>query len=283
MWELDYKESWAPKNWCFWTVVLEKMLENPLDFKEILPKGDQFWVFIGRTDVEAETPILWPPDAKSWLIWKDPNAGKYWGQDKKGMTEDEMVGWHHQHNGHGFGWTLGVGDGQGGLACCGSWGRKESDMNERLNWTEWLMMLSTFSYTDWSFAYLSVQFRSVQSFSHVWLFATPWTAARQASLSITSCQSSPKPRSTESLMPFNHLILYRSLLLLPSIFPKIRVFSNESAVCIGGLIFPIILYPQLCLNCELVFFLILKVCNVEYKANKQTNLWTKPTQTKINT
>ena len=134
-----------------------------------------------------------------------------------------------------------------------------------------------------SFAYLSVQFRSVQSFSHVWLFATPWTAARQASLSITSCQSSPKPRSTESLMPFNHLILYRSLLLLPSIFPKIRVFSNESAVCIGGLIFPIILYPQLCLNCELVFFLILKVCNVEYKANKQTNLWTKPTQTKINT
>ena len=109
-----------------------------LDCKEIQPvhpKGDQSWVFIWRTDVEAETPILWPPDAKSWLIWKDPDAGKDWGQEK-GMTEDEMVGWHHQHNGHGFGWTPGVGDGQGGLACCGSWGRKESDTTEQLNWTE---------------------------------------------------------------------------------------------------------------------------------------------------
>ena len=101
MWDLDYKESWAPKNWCFWTVVLEKTLESPLDLKEIQPvhsKGDQTWVFIGRTDVEAETPILWPPDAKSWLIWKDPDAGKDWGQEQKGMTEDEMVGWHHQFN-----------------------------------------------------------------------------------------------------------------------------------------------------------------------------------------
>ena len=89
-----------------------------------------------RRGVEAETPILWPPDAKSWLIWKDPDAGKDWGQEEKGMTEDEMVGWHHRLNGHGFGWTLGVGDGQGGLACCGSWGRKESDTTERLNWTE---------------------------------------------------------------------------------------------------------------------------------------------------
>ena len=118
MWELDYKESWARKYWCFWTVVLEKTLESPLDCKEIQlvhPKGDQSWVFIGRTDAEAETPVLWPPDAKSWLIWKDPNAGKDWEQEDKGTMENEMVGWHHQFSGHGFGWTLGVDNGQGGL------------------------------------------------------------------------------------------------------------------------------------------------------------------------
>ena len=116
MWELDCKESWVPKNWCFWTVVLEKTLESPLDCKEIQPvhpKGDQASVFMGRTDVEAETPILWPPDAKSWLIWKDPDAGKDWGQEEEGMTE--MVGWHHWLDGHVFGWTPGVDDGQGGL------------------------------------------------------------------------------------------------------------------------------------------------------------------------
>ena len=103
MWQLEYKESWAPKNWCFWTVVLEKTLENPLDCKKIQPvhpKGDQSWVFIGRTDVEAETSILWPLDAKNWLICKDPDAGKDWGQEKKGMTEDEMVRWHHWLDGH---------------------------------------------------------------------------------------------------------------------------------------------------------------------------------------
>ena len=106
MWELDYKGSWAPKNWCFWTVVSEKTLESPLESKEIQlvhPRGDQSWVFTGITDVEAETPILWPSDVKSWLIWKDPDAGKDWGQEEKGMTEDEMVRWHHQLNGHGFG------------------------------------------------------------------------------------------------------------------------------------------------------------------------------------
>ena len=105
MWELDYKESWAPKNWCFWTVVLEKTLESPLDCKEIQPvhpKGDQSWVFIGRTDVEAETPVLWPPDAKSWLTGKDPDAGRDWGQEEKGMIEDEMAGWHHWLDGHEF-------------------------------------------------------------------------------------------------------------------------------------------------------------------------------------
>ena len=108
IWELDYKESWVLKNWCFWTVVLEKTLqslESPRDFKEIQPvhcKRNQSWIFIGRTDVEAETPILWPPDVKNWLIWKDPEAGKDWRQEKKGMTEDKMVGWHHQLNGHEF-------------------------------------------------------------------------------------------------------------------------------------------------------------------------------------
>ena len=140
MWELDYKESWVQKNWCFWTMVLEATLESPLDCKEIQlvhPKGGQSWVLIGRTDVEAETPILWPPDVKRWLIWKDLDVGKDWGQEEKGTTEDEMVGWHHRLNGHGFGWTPGVGDGQEGLACCGSWGRKESDTTEQLHWTDW--------------------------------------------------------------------------------------------------------------------------------------------------
>ena len=105
MWELDYKESWAPNNWCFWTVLLKKTLESPLDCKEIQPvhpKGNQSWIFIGRSDAEAEMPILWPSDAKNWLTRKDPNAGKYWRQEKKGMTEDEMVGWHHWLNGHEF-------------------------------------------------------------------------------------------------------------------------------------------------------------------------------------
>ena len=113
MWELDYKESWALTNWCFWTVVLEKTLEIPLVCKEIQsvhPKWDQSWVFIRRTDLEAETPILWPPDTKSWLIWKYPDAGKDLGQEK-GATEDEMVGWHLRLDGHGFGWTPGIGDG----------------------------------------------------------------------------------------------------------------------------------------------------------------------------
>ena len=137
MWELDYKESWVPKNWCFWIVVLKRTLESPLDCKEIQPvhpEGDQSWVFIGQTDAEAETPILWPPDAKSWLIGKDPDAGRDWGQEEKGMTEDEMAGWHHRLDEHGFGWTPGVGDGQGGLAWWDSWGHKQFDTTEWLNW-----------------------------------------------------------------------------------------------------------------------------------------------------
>ena len=138
MLELDHKESWALKNWCFWTVVLEKTLENPLDCKEIQPvhpKGNQSWVFIGRTDVEAETPMLWPPDAKSWLIWKDPDAGKDWRWEVKGLTEDEIVGWHHWLDGHEFEQGAGVGDGQGALVCCSPWGhRVRHGWVTELNW-----------------------------------------------------------------------------------------------------------------------------------------------------
>ena len=151
MWELDCEESWAPKNWCFWTVVLEKTLESPLDCKEIQPvhpKGDQSWVFFGRTDAEAETPIFWPADAKNCLIWRDPDAGKDWRQEEKGMIEDETAGWHHWLNGHEFTSAPGVGDGQGSLACCGPWRRKESDVTERLNWLNWRpseWVMNTFS------------------------------------------------------------------------------------------------------------------------------------------
>ena len=139
MWELDCEESWAPKNWCFWSVVLEKTLESPLDCKEIQPvhsKGDQSWVFFGRNDAKAETLVLWPPHGKSWLIGKDSDAGCDWGQEEKGMTENEMAEWHHWLDGREFEWTPRDGDGQGVLACCDSWSHKESDMTEGLNWTE---------------------------------------------------------------------------------------------------------------------------------------------------
>ena len=135
MWELDYKESWAPKNWCFWTVVLEKTPESPLEYREIQPvhpKGNQSWIFIGRTDVEAETPILWPLDVKNWLIWKAPDAGKDWGQEKW-LTEHEIGGWHHRLNQCESEQMPGDSEGQGSLACCNPWGGKESDMTEQLN------------------------------------------------------------------------------------------------------------------------------------------------------
>ena len=144
MWELDYKESWAQKNWCFWTVVLEKTPESPLDCKEIQPvnpKGNQFWIFIGRTDVEAEAPILWPPDAKNRLIGKDPDAGKDWRQEEKGITEDEVVGWYHWLDGPEFEEALGVDDGLGSLVCSSPWGCKDLDMTEWLNWTEKIYIL----------------------------------------------------------------------------------------------------------------------------------------------
>ena len=133
-WELDQKEGWAPKNWCSWTVVLEKTIESPLDckaIKPVSPKGSQPWIFVGRTGAKAEAPILWPPDAKSRLTGKDPDAGKDWRQEEKGMTEEEMVGRHHRLNGHEFEQTLGV-DGHGSHACCSPWGHKESDMTEQL-------------------------------------------------------------------------------------------------------------------------------------------------------
>ena len=139
MWELDHKGGWSPKNWCFWAVVLEKALESPLDWKEIQPvhsKGDQSWVFFGKNDAKAETPVLWPPHAKSWLIGKDCDAGRDWGKEEKGTTEDEMARWHHWLDGCESEWTLGVGDGRRGLACCNSCGHKESDMTEWLNWTD---------------------------------------------------------------------------------------------------------------------------------------------------
>ena len=148
MWELNYKESWVLKNWCFWTVVLEKTLESPLNRKEIQqihPKGNQSWIFIGRTDAEAEIPILWLPDVKSWLIWKDPDTGKDWRWEERGTTEDEMVGWHRRLNGHDFEWTPGVGDGQGGLACCSPWGcRVGHEWATELNWTEVYQMFCEF-------------------------------------------------------------------------------------------------------------------------------------------
>ena len=196
MWELEYKESWALKNW---SVVLEKTLERPLDLKEIQsvhPKGDQSWGFIGKTDVEAETPILWLPVAKSWLIWKDPDAGKYWGQEEKGMTEDEMVEWHHWLNGYEFRWTPGVGNGQGGLACYGSWGHKESDTTEQLNWTElnmiWenlstLYKLNSFNNSRWRWIKWCLQSQNNQSLQTSKKQPNSWLMLK-TDLSLNNCR-----------------------------------------------------------------------------------------------
>ena len=145
MWELDHKESWAPKNWCFWTVVLEKTLESPLDCEEIQPvhsEGDQPWDFFGRNDAKAETPVLWAPHAKSWFIGKDSDAGRDWRQEEKGTTEDEMAGWHHWLDGRESQWALGVGDGQGSLVCCDSWGRRvRHDWATDLIWCDLIWLL----------------------------------------------------------------------------------------------------------------------------------------------
>ena len=147
MWEMECKESWAPKNLCFSAVVLEKTLDSPLDCKEVQlvhPKGNRLWIFIGRTDAEAEAPILRPPDSKNWLIGKDPDAGKDWSLEEKGIIEDEMVGWHHRLNGHESEQALRVGDGQGSLACCSPWGCKESNTSDwtELNWEKMQQIVS---------------------------------------------------------------------------------------------------------------------------------------------
>ena len=158
VWELDCEENCVLKNWCFWIGVFEKALESPLDCKEIQPvhsKGDQPWLFSGRNDAKAETPVLWPHHAKSWLTGKDSDAGRDWGQEEKGTTEDEMAGWHHWLDGCESEWTPGDGDGQGGLVCCNSWGCRESDTTEQPNWTElnarwqfdlWFLCLSHLRY-----------------------------------------------------------------------------------------------------------------------------------------
>ena len=147
MWELDCEESWVPKNWCFWTVMLEKTFESPWDCKEIQPvhsEGNQPWDFFGRHDAEAETPVLWPPHAKSWVIGKDCDAGRDWGQEGKGMTEDEMVTWHHWLNGREFKQALGDGEGQGSLECSSPWDCKS-------NMTEWLNDSILASSAQWTF------------------------------------------------------------------------------------------------------------------------------------
>ena len=180
MWELDHKESWVPKNWCFWTMVLEKTLESSSHRKEVNPKGNQSWIFIGRTDAEAEAPILWPPDAKS--IEKDPDAGKDWGQEEKGVTEDEMFGWHHWLDGHEFEQAPGDGHGQGNLAFCCLWGHKESNTTEWLNWTD-----RFFSAEAWILRYIDglltkVSIKSLQSSTQIcvisWVLKEMWASGQ---------------------------------------------------------------------------------------------------------
>ena len=155
MWEMDYKESWTPNNWCFWTVVLQKTLESPLDFKEIKPvnpKGNQSWIFTGRVDAEAEALIFWPPDTKNWLFGKDPDAGKGWGQKEKGAREDELVGWHHWLNGHESEQTPRGREGQGSLAFCSPRGWKELDTTQWLNNNRKMHVMTTTrctGFTNW--------------------------------------------------------------------------------------------------------------------------------------
>ena len=153
MWQLDHKEDWASKNWCFWIVVLEKILESPLDSKEIKPlnpKGNQPWIFIGRANAEAEAPILWPPDEKSWLIGKDPDAGKDRRQKEMWAAEDKMVGWHHSLNGHEFEQPPGDGEGWGILACYSLWRHKELDITEKLNNSDNVLRRGQWTPLDWA-------------------------------------------------------------------------------------------------------------------------------------
>ena len=192
MWELDYKESWVPKNWCFWTVVLEKTLESPLGWKKIQPvhpKGNQSWIFIGRTDAEAETPILRPPDTKNWLIGKDPDAGKDWRQEEKGTKEDEIFGWHHWCDEHEFEQALGFCNGQWSLAYCSPWVCKILDMTEQLNWVFFIFFflitvlismfvigLFTFSIYSW-FSFRRLHFYKNVSISSILSILLPYSCS----------------------------------------------------------------------------------------------------------
>ena len=202
-WTVKKAEHWrtdAFELWCW-----RRLLRVPWNARRptVHSKGDQSWVFFGRNDAKAETPVLWLPDAKSWLIGKDSDAGRDWGQEEKGMTEDEMAGWHHRLDGHEFEWTLEVGDGQGGLACCDSWGRKESDTTERLNWTE--LLFSWYIMSD----------------------SLPPHGLQYARFPCLSLSPGHVHWIGDAIQPSHPLM---SLLLLPSIFPSITVFSNELAL-----------------------------------------------------
>ena len=221
------KEIHIPK-----TPVLEKTLESPLDCKEIQPvrsEGDQPWDFFGRNDAKAETPILWPPHAKSWLIGKDSDARMDWGQEEKGTTEDEMARWHHWLDGRESQWTPGVGDGQGGLVCCDSWGHRESDTTEQLNWTEYTpdipYAVSSFNFSPLHFLHCCCCCYSVTqscpTLCNPMDCSTPGFPVRHYHLEFAQTYIH------ESVMPSNHLILCHPLFFLPSVFPSIRVFSNE--------------------------------------------------------
>ena len=243
-WTIKKAKCWisdAFELWCW------RRLLSPLDSKEVkpvYPKGNQSWIFIVRTDAEAEAPIFWPPDMKNWLIGKDPDAGKDWRQEK-GMAENEMVGWHHRLDGHEFEQALGVGDGQGSLVCCSPW--VKHDWAIELKWASLskfcnILMIKYFIYfgkkTKISLVFGLMYLREtasvvIQSLSRVQLFATSWTAASQFSLSLTISQSLFKLMSIESVM-LPHLILCLTLLLLSSIFPSIRVFSISQSFASGG-------------------------------------------------
>ena len=212
MWELDHKESWVLKNWCFWSVVLEKTLESPLDCKEIKPvnpKGNQSWIVIGKTDDGAEASVFWPPDAKSWLIGKDPDAGKDWRQEEKGRAEDKMVGCYHQLNGHEFEQAPGDSEEEGRLACCCPWGCKELGMTELLNNNiatgHWKSLSPNFNYHQyinnlWKLYLEPLVLKSIYNFEPLVL---SWPLAHYIKWLIGQFQL-----DSTACLKFNHLFLY---------------------------------------------------------------------------
>ena len=194
MWELDHKESWMLKSWCFWTVVLEKTLASPLNFekvKPVNPKGNQSWIFFGRTDADVEAPILWPPNAKNWFTGKDTEAGKDWRQEEKGTTEAEMVGWHHQFDGHEFEQAQGVDDWQGSLECCSSWGPKELDTTKRLHFDFSLSGIGKGNGNPLQCSCLENPMDGGDWWAAIYGVAQTWTRLKQLSSSSSSSSSSP--------------------------------------------------------------------------------------------